>query len=114
LSSFYKAARVREVPPGTGRTVEVNGVKVALFNVEGRFHAIDDRCPHSGGALGEGILQGCVVTCPYHFWQFDVRHGRSPEFPDARVASFEVKLVGDEVHVCDSPVEGSGPAEPVK
>ena len=107
LSSFHKVARVGELPPGTGRTVDVNGTKIALFNVDGRFHAIDDRCPHSGGSLGEGILQGCVVTCPYHFWQFDVRRGCSPEFADARVDRFEVRVEGDEISVCGTPIPES-------
>jgi nitrite reductase/ring-hydroxylating ferredoxin subunit len=103
LSRFYKVARVVDVPPGTGRTVDVNGVKVALFNVNGRFYAIDDRCPHAGGSLGEGILDGCVVTCPHHFWQFDVRRGHAPEFPEARVDRFEVRLDGQEIAVREEP-----------
>ena len=98
-------ARVAEVPPGTGRTVDVNGVKVAVFNVGGRFYAIDDHCPHAGGPLGEGILDGCIVTCPYHFWQFDVRKGHAPEFPEARVDRFEVRVEGDEISVCQAPLD---------
>jgi nitrite reductase (NADH) small subunit/3-phenylpropionate/trans-cinnamate dioxygenase ferredoxin subunit len=104
VSGFHKVARVAEIPPGTGRTVDVGGRKVALFNVDGTFHAIDNQCPHAGGALGEGILDGCIVTCPYHFWQFDVRKGHSPEFPDARVDRFQVRVEGDEISVCAAPV----------
>ena len=92
MSRFHPVVRADEIPPGTGKTVLVDGRKVALFNVGGRFHAIDDRCPHAGGSLGEGILDGCVVTCPYHFWQFDVRRGCAPEFPEATVVRYEVRL----------------------
>ncbi len=102
MSSFHKVARVADVPPGTGRTVEVNGTKIALFNVGGRFHAIDDRCPHAGGPLGDGMLDGCVVTCPYHFWQFDVVKGHAPDLPEAKVVRYETRVEGDQVAVCDS------------
>lgn len=114
MSRFHKVARVSDVPPGTGRPVDVNGRRVALFNVEGTFHAIDNGCPHAGGPLGEGFLLGCVVTCPFHFWQFDVRSGQSPEFPEARVACFPVRVDGDQVSVCDEPassLETGSPAE---
>lgn len=104
MSGFHKVARVAEIPPGTGRTVDAGGRKVALFNVGGRFHAIDNQCPHAGGSLGEGILDGCIVTCPYHFWQFDVRKGHSPEFEDARVDRFEVRVEGEEISVCPVPL----------
>jgi nitrite reductase (NADH) small subunit/3-phenylpropionate/trans-cinnamate dioxygenase ferredoxin subunit len=104
VARFHKVARTGEIPPGTGRTVDLGGVKVALFNVEGAYHAIDDTCPHQGGSLGEGILSGCVVTCPYHFWQFDVTKGQAPEFPEARVGRFAVKVEGEEISVCDVPL----------
>lgn len=107
MSRFHPVVRADEIPPGTGKTVLVDGRKVALFNVGGRFHAIDDRCPHAGGSLGEGILDGCVVTCPYHFWQFDVRRGCAPEFPEATVVRYEVRLEDGVVSVCDSPVVGA-------
>lgn len=49
---------------------------VALYNVDGTFHALDGVCPHQGGPLGNGTLEGCIVTCPWHGWQFDVRTGQ--------------------------------------
>lgn len=103
--SFKRVARVEEIPPGTGKPVEVDGVKVALFNVDGSFHAIDNTCPHQGGPLGEGFLQGSVVTCPFHFWQFDLKTGRCPEFPDARVSRFAVRVDGSEISVSPEPLD---------
>ena len=56
--------------------------------------------------LGEGIITDCVVTCPYHFWQFDIKTGKSPEFPEACVDRFEVKVQGEEISVCSEPLKG--------
>jgi len=104
MARFHKVALVEEIPPGTGKPVDVDGVKVALFNVEGRFHAIDNVCPHQGGPLGEGFVRGRIVTCPFHFWQFDVTTGRCPEFPDASVSRFAVKVDSREVSVSPEPL----------
>ena len=105
MAVFHKVALVADIPPGTGKPVDVGGVKVALFNVDGKFHAIDNTCPHQGGPLGEGFLQGRVVTCPFHFWQFDIQTGRCPEFPDARVSRFAVKVAGGEISVSPEPLD---------
>ncbi len=70
---------------------------VAIFNVAGAYYALDGVCPHQGGPLGKGRLDGCVLTCPWHGWQFDVRDGRSPL--NARVVqpSFATRVEGDEI-----------------
>jgi nitrite reductase/ring-hydroxylating ferredoxin subunit len=67
---------VEDVPPGHSVIVELsNGRELALFNVEGEFHAIDNFCPHKGASLASGHLQGHTVECDWHGWQFDVRTG---------------------------------------
>lgn len=105
MARFHKVVRAADVPPGTGKVVDVGGASVALFNVEGRFHAIGNVCPHQGGPLGEGILDGCVVTCPWHFWQFDVTKGHAPEFPEMTVDRFVVKVEAGEVYVSDTALQ---------
>ena len=99
MSSFFKVAAVSEVPAGTGKAVRPNGVSVALFNVDGEFHAVDGVCPHQGGPLGEGILDGAIVSCPLHFWQFDVVKGHAPDFPEAAITKFRVKIEAGEIYV---------------
>ena len=99
MAEFVKVARATEVPRGSGVALDVKGRRVALFNVDGEFHAIDGVCPHQGGPLGEGILRGDVVTCPWHFWQFDVVKGHAPELPDATIPKFRVKQEGDDILV---------------
>ncbi len=98
MATFVKACSTADVPPGTGKTLTVDGKELALFNVEGTFHAIDNECPHRGGPLGEGELEGCLVTCPWHAWQFDITTGESVT-DDMRVARYDVQVEGDAVLV---------------
>jgi nitrite reductase (NADH) small subunit len=67
--------RTAEMSPGESRVVEVDAMEFAVFNVDGRFHVLSNICPHVGGPLGEGTLDGCQVVCPWHGWRFDVTNG---------------------------------------
>jgi nitrite reductase/ring-hydroxylating ferredoxin subunit len=91
MAEFVKVAQVSDVEPGTGMVVTVKDTAIALFNVDGTFYAIDNTCLHRGGPLGEGELEGCVVTCPWHGWQFDVKTGVSETNPAAKVKTYPVK-----------------------
>ena len=103
ISDFVTVATVDQIPPGTGRTVDVHGVWIALFNVDGTFYAVDNTCPHAGGPLGEGHLSGSVVECPRHGWTFNVRTGERPGNPNFSVACCPVRIEGDEVQVALPP-----------
>ncbi len=96
---FVLAAKLTDVPSGTIREVQVEGKAVALANVDGQFHAIDGVCIHRGGPLGDGVLEGAVVTCPWHGWQYDVRTGRVGQNPGAGVNCFPVEVRGNEIFV---------------
>jgi nitrite reductase/ring-hydroxylating ferredoxin subunit len=87
------------VKSGQGIVVEVNGKTLAVFNGDGAFHAIDNTCIHRGGPLGEGDLEGSVVTCPWHGWQYDVTTGACVANPAAKVERYEVKVEGTDVKV---------------
>jgi len=99
MANFVEVAEVGDVPPGTGKCVEADGKQIALFNVAGAFHAIDNTCLHRGGPLGEGELEGTVVTCPWHGWQYDVTTGANLDDDTVRVARYEVKLEGGSILV---------------
>jgi nitrite reductase (NADH) small subunit len=62
--------------PGNSAEVVAEGRIFAVFNVAGQIHVLDGICPHAGGPLGKGHLQGSIVTCPWHGWQFDVSSGQ--------------------------------------
>lgn len=96
---FVKVASVASVEPGACVAVETNGRQIALFNVAGAIYALDNTCLHRGGPLGEGDLEGSIVTCPWHGWQYDVRTGEKCGDPSKRVERFEVKLEGGEIFV---------------
>ena len=76
MPDFIKIATIDEITPGQAKLVEVNGNEIALFNIGGRFHAIDNNCTHVGGPLCEGEINGTEVTCPWHGATFDVTTGR--------------------------------------
>jgi nitrite reductase (NADH) small subunit len=99
MGDFVKVAQTSDLAPGECKTVSVNGQEIALFNVDGKFYALDNTCPHQGGPLGEGMLDGTVVTCPWHGWRFDVCTGVSPVVPTAKAARFDVKVEGNDVLV---------------
>jgi nitrite reductase/ring-hydroxylating ferredoxin subunit len=97
VAERVKIAEKSEVPAGTGKVVTTGGRVLALFNSGGSFHAVDNTCPHRGGPLGEGHLDGTVVTCPWHGWQFDVCTGASPHNPNASVRRVPLEFLGNEI-----------------
>ena len=100
MAEFVKAVRAADLAPGTGTVVELNGVKIAVFNVDGAFYAMNDTCTHASGPLSEGELDGTVVTCPWHGATFDIKTGAvlGPPASDG-VRSYEVKTEGEDVLV---------------
>jgi nitrite reductase/ring-hydroxylating ferredoxin subunit len=100
MAGFVKVAKTDEVAPGQGKLVEVNGKKIALFNVEGSFYAIDDACSHLGGPLAEGFLDGNEVTCPWHGARFDITTGEVSRPPAVReVPHYNVRVEGADIEV---------------
>jgi nitrite reductase (NADH) small subunit len=97
--AFEKAARLSEIPAGSIKEVQVAGQTVALANVGGTFYAINNTCLHRGGPLGEGQLDGNVVTCPWHGWQFDVTNGKAVQNPNAGVSCYQTEIRGEDVFV---------------
>ncbi len=99
MARFVKMATLAELPVGGAMEVEFEGRVYALFNIDGQISVIDGICPHQGGPLAEGCLEGTMVTCPWHGWQFDVRSGKTPLGPKIKQAVFEVKIEGGDVLV---------------
>jgi nitrite reductase (NADH) small subunit/3-phenylpropionate/trans-cinnamate dioxygenase ferredoxin subunit len=97
--AFICAVASTEIPVGTIKEVDVAGKVLALANVGGEFHAIDNTCLHRGGPLGEGMLEGKIVTCPWHGWQFDVTTGKVVQNPTVGVACYPTELRAGEVFV---------------
>ena len=89
----HAVATVDEIPPGERKLVDVRGRAIVVYNIDGEFFALNNRCPHRGGSLFDGIQTGLVqsnepgqyrlsrrgemVKCPWHGWEFDIRTGKS-------------------------------------
>jgi nitrite reductase/ring-hydroxylating ferredoxin subunit len=99
MAEYVRVATTKDVPPGTGMVAEVGGQAIAVFNVAGAFYAIDNTCVHRGGPLGEGEVEGDVVTCPWHAWQYNIKTGVSTTNPSASVKTYQVKVEGEDIKV---------------
>ena len=100
MAELVTVAKASELGTGQAKVVEVKGQAIAVFNVGGKFYAIEDTCPHVGGPLSEGEFQGTTVTCPWHGAQFDVTTGKVLAPPaDEAVKSYPVHVEGDEIKV---------------
>lgn len=91
---FIKVAEVSQLPVNEMLMVTVEGKQVLLANVEGAFHAIDNKCSHLGGSLAKGDLRGGIVTCPRHGAQFDVRTGNT--VGKAKIAMIKMQVKDQE------------------
>jgi 3-phenylpropionate/trans-cinnamate dioxygenase ferredoxin subunit len=104
---FVKAADASDIPQGKMKAVKVGGKDILLANVGGSFHAVDNKCTHAHAPLSRGKLEDCIITCPLHHAQFDVRTGKN--LSDAKILflkmkakdthSYSVKLEGESVLV---------------
>jgi 3-phenylpropionate/trans-cinnamate dioxygenase ferredoxin subunit len=101
---FVRVARVDDILSGALLRVEVAGALICLANVGGHIYAVSDDCPHIGGALSDGELEGCMLTCPVHLARFDVRDGhvlRGPARED--VPSYPVRVEQGEIYIAVTP-----------
>lgn len=99
MAEWVRAIAVSELAPGLCREVSLGGTPVALYNVGGTFHATSNTCIHRGGPLGQGLLEGHAVMCPWHAWSWDVRTGENTANPGLTIPRYEVKVEGDDVLV---------------
>jgi nitrite reductase (NADH) small subunit len=99
MSNWVRVIAESELAPGECGEYVAGDRIVALFNVAGTFHALDGICPHQGGPLGKGTLAGCIVTCPWHGFQFDVTTGQHQTSKSLAHPKFSVKIEDGSVFV---------------
>lgn len=97
--SFVRAARVAELPAGALAQVRVGGRELALANVDGVIQALEGRCPHRNGPLGQGNLADGNVICPWHGWEFAAASGVCTHNPACTLARYAVEVRGEEIWV---------------
>ncbi len=99
MADFVKVATLAEIKEGMGKVVEIEGTPIAIFNVRGKFYAMDNTCAHRGGPLGDGILDDNIVTCPWHGWQWDVMSGKSSFNPNVTLRTYAVEIDGTDIKI---------------
>ena len=102
MSDWIDVATQDELPAGAWRTVDVDGADVAVFNVDGRYYAIENVCTHDGGELTGGDVDGAVIVCPRHGARFSITTGEvlsPPAYED--VPTFPVRVEGGIVQIRD-------------
>jgi nitrite reductase (NADH) small subunit len=100
LASSSRLPEPLRIAPGEARVVEAGGKHIAIFNIDGTFHAIGDTCTHRGGPPSEGMVVGTEVTCPWHGGVFDVTSGAVLAAPAPRgVARYDLRVNGEDIEV---------------
>ncbi len=102
---WHRVAALDELPSGRVKTVTAGTLSMALTNIDGEFHAMDNRCPHQGGPLGEGSIEvgkdgDCWLRCPWHGWDFDPKTGRPPGgHEDSGQTLYPVEVRDDGIYI---------------
>ena len=96
---MIRVAARSDLAPGECKPVVAGTAELALCRIGDEFYAVDNSCPHQGGPLANGPLEGTVLTCPWHAWSFDVTTGEMPGHDRLKVRSYRVALDGDDVLV---------------
>jgi nitrite reductase/ring-hydroxylating ferredoxin subunit len=99
MTDFVEAAALDQIAPGTSLVVQVSGLSVALFNVDGTIYAINDSCAHAGASLGAGKIEGKTVTCRAHGLKYDITNGYVGGVPGFGVTAYPVQIVAGKILV---------------
>jgi nitrite reductase (NADH) small subunit len=96
---FVRAARKDEIPAGSIREFQVDGLTVAIANIGNKFYAINNTCLHRAGPLAQGELRGTSVTCPWHGWQYDVTNGKLIMNQTVGVKTYAIEARGEDLWI---------------
>ncbi|NIM60854.1 MAG: Rieske 2Fe-2S domain-containing protein [Acidobacteria bacterium] len=111
MEGFFDAGPMDSFPRGRGRVVLVEGVRVAVFNLDHGWYALKDACPHMGSSLAEGRLRGHRVTCRWHAWSFDLATGESDSKRKACARVYELRAEEGRIWLKPPPPPGQPPQE---
>jgi nitrite reductase (NADH) small subunit len=99
MNEFVRIGSATELPaPGEAREFECGAHTICVANMDGTYAAVDNVCPHRGGPLGQGLVEGAKIVCPWHGWEFDLATGNNPFTPNLSVAAYDLKVDGDAVY----------------
>jgi nitrite reductase (NADH) small subunit len=99
MADFVRAIAASDLAPGQCAEATVGGTPVAIYNIDGTFYATSNVCLHRGGPLGQGMIDGKTVMCPWHAWSWDVTNGENCANGELKIPSYEVKVENGQVLV---------------
>lgn len=100
MTDWIEIGSINDIPPRGARCVKSPIGTIAIFRtVDDDVYAIDDRCPHRGGPLSQGIVHGAQVTCPLHNWVFSLETGRAQGADEGQVRTFALRLEGERIYI---------------
>jgi nitrite reductase/ring-hydroxylating ferredoxin subunit/multimeric flavodoxin WrbA len=106
-SSYHFVGLTTEIKRGSSKSFSIKTggkiLEIAVFNLDGIYHAISNSCMHKGGPLSKGFLNGDIITCPWHGWKYSVKTGKSPHKGGDSVNSYPVKIIKDKIYVNSIP-----------
>ena len=100
-------AKTADIKPGERKFFDINGIEIAVLNVDGDYHAVRNSCPHMGAPVARGPVEpnetddcgGYILSCPFHEWRFDLESGESVFSKNARLKKYAVRVVDDEIRL---------------
>mgnify|MGYP000742988135 FL=1 len=99
MSGWKKLLDCPNLLPQSGQVGMMDKKPEGLFNIDGEFIAMDNKCPHRGGSLGDGEIEGDIVTCPWHGWQFNCRTGKAVENDAIIVRTYEIENLSEGIFI---------------
>jgi nitrite reductase/ring-hydroxylating ferredoxin subunit len=99
MPDFVTVCKEADLPIGAARRIQISGTEIAVYNVGGKFYATQQECLHRQGPLDEGKLEGAIVTCPWHGWQYDVTTGEKLRHRAQKLKTYAVTAEGGEIKI---------------
>jgi nitrite reductase (NADH) small subunit len=100
MTNFIKLTTQSELPPqGEAKEFSLGDKVICVANVNGTITAMDNVCLHQGGPLGQGVVEGGKIVCPWHGWEYDPKTGQAGSNPNAKVTVYPIKVEGGEVMI---------------
>jgi nitrite reductase/ring-hydroxylating ferredoxin subunit len=99
MEGYIKLCKTGDVPPGQVKGFFKEGKSVAVANINGKFYAFEDVCPHMSQKISNGNWENNMISCPGHGFKFDMTTGKPDTTANDPLKMYEVKVDGDEVHV---------------
>ena len=97
---FHSIISVSELPPGERIFLSIGKASIVLFNIAGAYYAIEDVCSHDDGPVGEGEVEGTIITCPRHGAKFDLRSGHAVAMPAVEdIPAYPVRVLDSTIQI---------------